>query len=141
MKKLALSLLICGLGMTWSHAEEGADKPKREKKPELSAEERFATLDTDSNGGISLSEFSGRQREGMQKKLEGKEDAEAKLAEFDARTAEKFKSKDADGSGEISLDEFKAKPMKPEAAKGEKKPMKKHKQQGAEAAPETESAP
>jgi Ca2+-binding EF-hand superfamily protein len=97
-----LSALVLSVVMT--RAEEGGNGEGR-KKPNPG--ERFAKVDTDGSGSISLAEFQSTPR--------GKENPE--------RAAEMFKKIDADSSGDISKDEMMkfAKEHK-EGNKGKKRP-------------------
>ncbi len=80
-----LSALVLSVVMT--RAEEG-DSGQKHKKPNPG--ERFAKVDTDGSGSISLEEFQSTPR--------GKENPE--------RAAEMFKKIDVDSSGDISKDEM-----------------------------------
>jgi Ca2+-binding EF-hand superfamily protein len=80
-----LSALVLSVIMT--RAEE-SDSSQKHKKPNPG--ERFAKVDTDGSGSISLVEFQSTPR--------GKKNPE--------RAAEMFKKIDADSSSEISKDEL-----------------------------------
>jgi Ca2+-binding EF-hand superfamily protein len=97
-----LSALILSVVMT--QAEEGGNGQKH-KKPNPG--ERFAKVDTDGSGSISLTEFQAAPR--------AKDNAE--------RAAEVFKKIDTDGSGDITKDEMMrfAAEHKNHAHKGKKK--------------------
>ncbi len=63
--------------------------------PKKSPEERFAKLDANSDGKLSLDEFIGKRK-----------DDKKPMAE------KQFKKKDKDGDSFLSVDEFKAMPKK-----------------------------
>lgn len=105
MKKqfaIAALLAVCGL-VGVAHAQddggEAAAKPAKKDK----AAEKFAAMDKDGNGSLTLEEFVG--------------DATEKKAE---KAAADFAIKDTDQDGKLTMEEFKAKPMQ-EKEKKEKK--------------------
>ncbi|GEM_PF-2865052 len=107
------------LSLSHLHAED--IKPEKVKKPKITAEEKFAKLDADSDGTISAEELNGEKLEKLRKKMEGKEGAEEKIAKMEEKLTASFAKKDKDGNGTLSLAEY-APPKKPKKEKAAKKP-------------------
>lgn len=108
-------LAVAGVGgRAW--AEEGAapkpaDQPRRDF-----AQERFKAMDTDTNGVVSLAEFTvahDKRQEEMKKRQGDKYDASKYPS-----AAEAFKKMDANGDGSLTIDELK-KPREGQRPAGE----------------------
>lgn len=85
-----LALAVIGFGATSLEAAK-ADA----KAPKKSPEERFAKLDANSDGKLSLDEFIGKRKDDKK-----------------AMAEKQFKKKDKDRDGFLSVEEFKAMPKK-----------------------------
>jgi Ca2+-binding EF-hand superfamily protein len=122
LKVMLMAAGLCLAGCVLVHAED-VEKAPKEKKPKPTPEERFAKMDTDSDGFISLDEFS----------------CKAKTDEAKAKCKTKFDACDQDGDGKLSMTELNHKPEKaPKEAKEPKVKKEKKEKKDKAAAPADE---
>ena len=81
---------ILAIAASLSYGQDAPAKPDKPKHP--NPEEMFKTLDTNSDGSLSLDEFK----------------ASPKAQKNPAKAEERFKKMDTNSDGSVSLEEFKA---------------------------------
>ena len=104
---LAALFVVAPLGLDGVQAQTPDAPQQLEKKKKPTKEEIFKELDTDSNGSLSLAEFSAKAKD---------DKAKEKMAKL-------FKKLDKDSSESLSLEEFVGpvkKPAKPKKPKKDK---------------------
>ena len=111
----ALSLAACIAAAFSLQAEVTEQAPATEMKPDR-APARFAQLDADGNGSLSVEEWIAPELAAYSAKLSEVEGAAEKVASKKEQMLKKFAAKDKDGDGSLSLEEFSFKePKQPKA--------------------------
>ena len=110
MRKIVLSsaLVLSLFGVLFS----GGDKPKKEKKPKMTKEERAMMMQKKAEEAMKVVDVDGNGSVGLEEFIEWKKT--------------EFATKDIDGDGVLSATEFMAKAKKPKGKKGPKKGKKKN---------------
>ena len=108
MRKIFLTsaLVLSLFGVLFS----GGDKPKKEKKPKMTKEERAMLMQKKAEEAMKVVDVDGNGSVGLEEFIEWKKT--------------EFAAKDIDGDGVLSAEEFVAKAKMPKKAKGKKAPKK-----------------
>lgn len=119
----ACCLLAGGLSAGVAMAEPGG-QGQGKGKGKHAPEERFARIDANSDGALTLEEFSTAHARRMEK-MKAREDDLPEGARTPPPPAEIFRHMDADSDGAVTLAEFTAHARNREAGKGGKPDKKK----------------